>query len=259
MEEQSHGYGERVHLVGDPASLALLARLCAKGTVQPEINVLAAELYRHLVHTVVGRELPTRRVEVPTRMIDATPNGVWAGEVIDPQAKAVIVCVARAGIFPSQVCYDTINWLLKPENVRQDHMILARTTDAAGKVTGATIFGAKIGGPIDNAFVFLPDPMGATGSTMATVLDHYRREIEGRPARVLALNLIVTPEYLRRVLALNPSIVIYALRVDRGLSRPEVLREMPGVRWDEECGLNDHGYIVPGGGGFGEVMNNSFV
>jgi hypothetical protein len=53
--------------------------------------------------------------------------------------------------------------------------------------------------------------------------------------------------------------VVYALRLDRGLSSPDVLAAVPGERWDEERGLNDHHYIVPGGGGLGEVMNNSYV
>ena len=38
----------------------------------------------------------------------------------------------------------------------------------------------------------------------------------------------------------------------------EVLETLPGERWDEERGLNEMGYIVPGAGGFGEVMNNSW-
>jgi uracil phosphoribosyltransferase len=38
-----------------------------------------------------------------------------------------------------------------------------------------------------------------------------------------------------------------------------VLRRVPGERWDDESGLNDHQYIVPGGGGFGELMNNAYV
>ena len=39
----------------------------------------------------------------------------------------------------------------------------------------------------------------------------------------------------------------------------EVLKTQPGERWDEEKGLNGKQYIVTGGGGFGEVLNNAFV
>jgi hypothetical protein len=38
-----------------------------------------------------------------------------------------------------------------------------------------------------------------------------------------------------------------------------VLATVPGERWADERGLTDHHYIVPGGGGLGEIMNNSFV
>jgi uracil phosphoribosyltransferase len=69
----------------------------------------------------------------------------------------------------------------------------------------------------------------------------------------------VTPEYLRNVLAAHPEVRIYALRLDRGLSPPDVLATVPGTRWAEERGLDDHQYIVPGAGGVGEIMNNAFV
>jgi uracil phosphoribosyltransferase len=36
------------------------------------------------------------------------------------------------------------------------------------------------------------------------------------------------------------------------------LREVPGKRWTEEKGLNDHQYIVPGAGGLGEILNNAY-
>ena len=61
------------------------------------------------------------------------------------------------------------------------------------------------------------------------------------------------------MLAAHPDIVIYALRLDRGLSPADVLATVPGTRWDEERGLNDHQYIVPGAGGVGEILNNAWV
>ena len=50
---------------------------------------------------------------------------------------------------------------------------------------------------------------------------------------------------------------IYAIRLDRSLSPRQVLLEKPGKSWSQERGLNDLQYIVPGGGGFGELMNNA--
>ena len=88
---------------------------------------------------------------------------------------------------------------------------------------------------------------------------HYGQEGAGRAAKVIAVHLIVTPEYLRHVTRNHPEVLVYALRLDRGLSEPDVLETVPGTHWERERGLTDHQYIVPGGGGLGEVLNNSFV
>ena len=37
------------------------------------------------------------------------------------------------------------------------------------------------------------------------------------------------------------------------------LRTEPGTHWDEERGLNDIQYIVPGAGGVGEILNNAWL
>jgi uracil phosphoribosyltransferase len=254
-----HRYGSRVHILKDPLALTMLARVCQKGVHQPEVNRLIGELYRALVHDVVATEFPRRQVAVPTRMIDHTPRGVWRGEAIAAETPAVVVALARAGLWPSQVTYDFLNQVLRPEGVRQDHLSLGRQVDAEGRVTGAALGAAKIGGPIDGAVLLIPDPMGATGSTVSKVLSHYQEAVVGTALKIVAIHLIVTPEYLRHVSKHHPEVVVYALRLDRGLSPPDVLSAIPGERWEEERGLNDHHYIVPGGGGLGEVMNNSYV
>jgi uracil phosphoribosyltransferase len=257
--EIDHRYGDKVHILADPLALTMLARLCEKGVVQPEVNRLVGELYRLLIHDVVAAEFPRRHAIVTTRMIDHTPRGVWRGETIDGTTPAVIVALARAGLWPSQVTFDFLNQVLRPEGVRQDHLSLGRQVDSAGRVTGAALGSAKIGGPVDGAVVLIPDPMGATGSTVSKVLATYQNAVHGTAAKIVAVHLIITPEYLRHVRTHHPEVVVYALRLDRGLSAPDVLGTTPGERWEEERGLNDHQYIVPGGGGLGEVMNNSFV
>ena len=47
-------------------------------------------------------------------MIAHTPRGVWTGEAIDPGTAAVVVALARAGLYPSQVTYDFLNQVLRP-------------------------------------------------------------------------------------------------------------------------------------------------
>jgi uracil phosphoribosyltransferase len=253
-----HRYGDNIHILADPLALNLLGQLCAKGTIQPRVNQLMRRLYEIMLHYVVASELPNAERVIETRMVDVLPEGVWRGPTIDTRSRAVVVAVARAGIMPSQVAYDYLNETVDPSGVRQDHLSLARETDAAGKVTGAALGSAKIGGGVDGAFMLIPDPMGATGSTVSRVLAHYGAHVEGTPKRVLALHLIVTPEYVRHVTSHHPDVAVWAFRLDRGLSAPDVLATVPGERWSDERGLTDQQYIVPGGGGLGEVMNNSF-
>ena len=73
------------------------------------------------------------------------------------------------------------------------------------------------------------------------------------------MHLIVTPEYIKRIKKDHPDVKIFALRLDRGLSEDSVLASIPGHLWDKERGLTDNHYIVPGAGGVGEILNNSFV
>lgn len=257
--ELAHRYGERVHILSDPYHLSLLATLGAEETIQPEINHLVAALYRDLLAQVVTREFPTRVASVETRMIVHTDKGVFRGEVIDADTQAVCVDIARAGMLPAQICFDALNHVLHPAGVRQDHLIMNRVTNEKGQVTGARIFGEKTGGDVGGRYLLFPDPMGATGTSLIKAIQYYQESQDGDPSRIITMNLIVTPEFVQNVTATYPRALIYAFRLDRGLSPPDVLATLPGTHPDRECGLNDHQYIVPGAGGLGEVINNVFV
>jgi uracil phosphoribosyltransferase len=257
--EIEHRYGPSVHILSNPYLLSQLAQLCAKETIQPAINRLVVDIYARMLEDVMNAEFPRVLVEVPTRMVDVTPAGVFRGEVIDRGTRAVTVNIARAGAIPSQTVYDLLNVALDPRGVRQDHIIMSRMLGEHEEVVGAGIGGMKIGGDVDDAFLLFPDPMGATGSSLAQAIGTYKTKVAGKPRRIINMHLIVTPEYLRRMTREHPDALVYAVRLDRGLSPPDVLSTVPGTRWDEECGLTDHQYIVPGGGGFGEIMNNAYV
>lgn len=259
VAEIEHRYGPDVHLVDDPLAWTLLARACARETGQPEVGRLVRTLYEMLARAVVAAELPRARVDVPTRMVASNPEAVYRGQAIARTTRAVTVGIARAGTMPSQVVYDLLNEVLDPALVRQDHLFMSRATNERGEVVGATWHDAKIGRDVDGRVVFFPDPMGATGSSLVSALDHYATRLDGKPARCISMHLVVTPEFLRRVGEAHPGTTIYALRLDRGLSPKDVLAATPGARWPEERGLNEHDYIVPGAGGVGEILNNAWV
>ena len=103
-----------------------------------------------------------------------------------------------------------------------------------------------------------PTPAGG-GSSIISAIDHYKSALDGTAAKLMTLHLMVTPEYVRNVTKAHPDVVIYALRLDRGLSSEAALDKPPGAKWDEERGLTDNHYIVPGAGGVGELLNNAWV
>ncbi|MBK8257787.1 MAG: uracil phosphoribosyltransferase [Polyangiaceae bacterium] len=257
--EIRHSYGPQVHLLDDPFAWTLLARACSPDTGQPDMGRLVRMLYETLARTVLAAELPRARVDVPTRMSASHPEGIYRGLALSRVTKAVTVGIARAGTQPSQVVFDLLNEVLDPMLVRQDHLFMSRQTNASGEVIGATWHDAKIGRDVGDRYVLFPDPMGATGSSMISALSYYKTKLHGTPAKCIAMHLIVTPEYISNVLAAHPDLVIYALRLDRGLSTAAALSAEPGTMKAEEKGLNSHQYIVPGAGGVGEILNNAWV
>lgn len=259
MEKIEHHYGPRAHILNNTYLNGLLAKLCAPETYQPEINHLVEMLYGHLLTTVMNEQFPKETIETQTRMVEYHPNIKLVSERIKPSQKVISVNIARAGTYPSHVCFNALHYAIHHSFLRQDHIFAARATNGLNEVTGTEIGATKIGGDKQDAIVLFPDPMGATGNTLLAALDYYKKSVPGTPHKLIALHLIVTPEYLRKVLTHHPDTEVYALRLDRGLSSEAVLKTAPGKLWDQEKGLNDKGYIVPGGGGFGEIMNNSFV
>lgn len=253
---QEHFYGENVHVVSSPLMHSWLAQLGSPATEQPLIDELMSMLYGHLFDVVIDKTFPKKMVKVDTRMKAFHPEGFLEGEFIDRETPAVSVGLARAGTLPSQQCYRKLNFLLNPKNVRQDHFYVSRAVNEKNEVTGVSVAGSKIGGGVDQAVVIFPDPMGATGSTIVEAVRHYKKL--GKPKALIALHLIITPEYLSKVTKECPELQVFTLRLDRGLSSPDVLKEIPGKRWKEEKGLNSHQYIVPGAGGVGEILNNSY-
>ena len=255
---QAHRYGSRVHVLADAWINSALARIGSPSTTHTELIALVRAVYSHLTQLSCGRELPAVETRVETRMAEAHPEaGVWCGRVLDPDARVVVIDVIRGGIVPAQVCFEMLAGVLPIESLRLDHLGLSRTTDDDGRVKGVDLSASKVGGSIEGASVILPDPMGATGSTVLRALDHLI-EAYGWPARILLLPMICTPEFLRAVLERHEQLVVYTGRLDRGLSDPDVLATLPGTHWDRERGLDERGYVVPGAGGIGEVLNNSW-
>ncbi len=259
LSEMKHHYGKSVHILSDSYLFTTLARLCRDDCKQPLINQLLNTLYRELVRTVINQEFPKVEFTIETRMAVHHPEGTFKGLLVDPSTRVICVNLARAGTIPSQICFDALNYILNPDGVRQDHISINRKVDAKDQVVGTQLGGVKIGGDVRGAYVVIPDPMGATGSTILTAMEIYNQSSLGVALKFIAIHLVITPEYLTAVTKKYPDLQIYAIRLDRGLSPKEVLNSEPGLFWPKERGLNSKQYVVPGAGGLGEVINNSYV
>jgi uracil phosphoribosyltransferase len=254
-----HHYGHGVHILEDHFLLTLLARLGAPETGTETVPTLVRSAYHRLMQEVLAREFPATMAQVKTRMAATEPRGFYQGPVLCRDTRLVLCSVIRAGILPSQTCYEAATTVLPPQNVRIDFLNISRVVDDSHQVIGVRLDGSKLGGSVEGAVVVIPDPMGATGSTVCRAVDVYKGSADGIPRKIIAVHLMATPESILRVKATHPEVVIYTARLDRGLSPPEVLKAAPGLYAERERGLNDVQYVVPGAGGLGELLTNSWV
>lgn len=255
----AHHYGPDVHLFDDPFLNTLLSRIGSPDVATNELPALVRSAYARLCQEVLAREFPARSARTPTRMAATEPRAFVHGTQLCRETRLVVTAVIRAGILPAQVCYEAASEVVPPANVRLDFLNMSRVVDDQHHVTGVRLDGSKIGGDVAGAVVLLPDPMGATGGTVCRAVDVYRDLAGDGPRCLIAVHLMVTPEAIRRVTAMHPGVKIYAARLDRGLSSERALASQPGTHPDEERGLNDVHYIVPGAGGMGELLTNSWV
>ncbi len=257
LSEHKHSYGNNIHLLSSPYILSLLADLGHPMTGGSKAIRLVQKLYSFLLDNFLSHGVEWKQEKVETRMTMQHPSQFYVGPLLPKETSFVVADIARAGIIPSLQIYQELADYFHPECIRQDHLYLAR--EKKGDEVSINCSGSKIGGDKNNRIVIIPDPMGATGETIKYCLDHYEKHVPGKVKKFVALHLMVTPEYIKEVQKLKIPFDVYALRIDRGASDESVTKLSLGEKLDKEFGLDDNKYIVPGAGGVGEVLNNSWV
>ncbi len=255
--ELKHHYSKKVHLFHDPYCSTLLAKASSTDYNLPQLYHAFEVLYRALLGRVFGVVFPLCDQKKQTRMGQMHPEAILEGEFLSSEQRVVVVDLARAGTFPSHICFQELHSIIDPKLLRQDHVFINRRVNAKSEVIGVDFSGSKIGGDQEAAIVLFPDPMGATGSSLSHVLSEYKNKVNGKASKYVVMNLIITPEFIKRISTDHPDVEIFAFRLDRGLSPSDVLKTIPGTHPDKERGLNEKHYIVPGAGGIGELLNNS--
>ena len=104
---------------------------------------------------------------------------------------------------PIATCQNVLHHMIDPANVCQDHVIMERTSDDSSGDRGGSSR-QEDRWRCDGAHLIFPDPMGATGSSLSKVIQHYRSEVGCTPASIMTAHLIVTPEFIRNMKSEQP-------------------------------------------------------
>lgn len=246
-----HHYPKNVRIFDDPVLSALIAHASVPSTDGIATGLLVDKIFTQMAAHFVAEEFPQIEGAFVTRM--EADLSSW---VTDPTKEVTCINVARAGDEPSLAIYRWLSNIINPKHLHRDHIVMSRTMNDQHKVTGTHQSAFKPSGlTIDDQILIIPDPMGATGGSLSDVIKFYKQR--GTPTKIIVCWMIVTPECLKEISAKHPDVIVYAGRLDRGLSEPDVLADVPGAKWDRERGLTEVQYISPGAGGMGEIMNNA--
>jgi uracil phosphoribosyltransferase len=148
-----------------------------------------------------------------------TPLGPAQGHKIE--SDIVVVPVLRAGLGMLDAVLELV------PGARVGHIGLQRDELTAV----ASRYYSKLPGTLRSSFVLMIDPMLATGGSAVAAIQLLR---EAGAARIRIVCIVAAPEGIRTVEQHYPDIAIYTPVVDR-------------------C-LNEHKYIVPGLGDFGDRL-----
>jgi len=148
-----------------------------------------------------------------------TPLGPAEGSEIGTDI--VVVPVLRAGLGMLDAVLELV------PHARVGHIGLQRDEITAV----ASQYYAKLPARLDDAYVVMIDPMLATGGSAVAALDLLQRA-GARAIRIICI--VAAPEGIALVESQHPDVTIYTPVVDRG--------------------LNEHKYIVPGLGDFGDRL-----
>jgi len=157
---------------------------------------------------------------VPTRDVTVeTPLGPAAGRRVRPDV--VVVPVLRAGLGMLDAVLELV------PGARVGHIGLQRDEMTAV----ASQYYSKLPPDLDSSYVLMIDPMLATGGSAIAALDLLRR---AGATTIRIVCIVAAPEGIAVVEQHHPTVEIYTPVVDRM--------------------LNEHKYIVPGLGDFGDRL-----
>ncbi len=201
-----------IHVLDHPLLQETMARLRDRSTPCDDFRMLAHRI--GLLLTVEAtRDLPAVDGTVETPLETAAVRRLWA--------RVVAVPVLRAGLGMLGAFLDLV------PSAQVGYFGLERDETTAV----AHCYYEKVSADLSNAYVFLLDPMLATGGSAAMAAEGLH---ERGARRVRFLSVVAAPEGVARLAEAAPDAEIFTAALDRG--------------------LDERKYILPGLGDFGDRL-----
>ena len=200
-----------VHVFDHPLIQHKLSILRDKNTGTKEFRALVNEIAGLMCYEAT-RDLPTEEVLVETPICTAKCRKL-AGK------KMAIVPILRAGLGMVDSMVDLI------PSAKIGHIGLYRDPETHEPVE----YYCKLPEDIGNRYVFLVDPMLATGGSAVAAIDFLKAK---GCKQIIMMNIIGCPEGIKAVTEAHPDVDIYMAACDER--------------------LNEHAYIIPGLGDAGD-------
>ena len=202
----------KLHVVSHPLVDDVLAALREKRTLSAEFRRLAHRVSL-LVVAEATRDLPTAAVEIETPLETVAARKL--------ARRVVAVPVLRAGLGMLDAFLELV------PSAQVGYFGLERNEETAQ----ARRYYEKVPKDLQDAIVYLLDPMLATGGSAAMAIEGLR-ELGARQVRLLCV--VAAPEGVAFLQESHAEVEVYTAALDRG--------------------LNHHKYILPGLGDFGDRL-----
>ncbi|KAK8792579.1 hypothetical protein WA538_000334 [Blastocystis sp. DL] len=188
-------------------------------TSTPEFRFNANRIHKILVEEGYC-QLPAKEVDIQT------PCGTYCG--VEYPTNFCAVSIMRSGDSLLQAFIEAF------PDAPIGKVLIQRDESTPDK--RARFYYSKLPKDIENMFVFICDPMLATGGSVCEVI-RLLKERNIPEERIIFLNVISAPQGIERVFAAYPNIQIVTCALDEG--------------------LNEDKYIVPGLGDYGDRFFNT--
>lgn len=209
----------QVHLVKQTRQVAIMQTFIRDGKGSREDFVFYSDRLIRLIVEEGLSFLPDENVDIQT-----LTGAVFKGA--RPAVKICGVSIMRAGESMEQALRETCR------AVRIGKILIQRNEATQDKTPDARYNYSKMPKDVADRYVFLMDPMLATGGSAIRAVEILIDQYQVKEERIIFLNVVSCPEGIKNFSTRFPKIHIVTSAID-------------------EC-LNEHKYIVPGLGDFGD-------